>query len=351
MGQKRFLQILVVVMAVSLLSGLIWGIHHTIKRAIAAQTHTQILCLPSFSQPSLCYPAETQLSTQPTTAIATTPRDKWLVSSNKNQIDVWDLTTGQQVRSLQGHSQWVTALAISPNGNTLASGSLDGTINLWDLATGTLQATLFARHVTVLAFSPDGSTLASGNRLITATAPKIFHPLQLWDVGQGQLLANLTVEEPITAIAFSPDGQRLAAGTAATKVWDLPTQAYLYTVASGDLNTLTFSADGQLLLTGSDGIQGEDGIKMWDARTGKLARVLDSVAADFALSPDGSVLITTYGGNANFWQMQPFQFLGTLRGSTYSGLTAKFGLSGRAIAMGSSDGVKVWYSQPLQRNN
>jgi len=346
MGQKRFSQILGVTLVIALLLGVVWYIHSSIKTAIASQTNTPF-CLKVSPQVSRCYPSETVLSNQPTTAIATDGPGNLLVSSRKNVIDVWNLQTGQRVRSLEGHSQWITALAISPSGNTLASGSLDGTINFWNLRTGILQATLFARQVTALAFSPDGTTLASGSRLISSAAStKTFHPLQLWDVATGELLTNLSVEEPIAALAFSPDGKRLAAGSLQAHVWDVATQSRLYTVDPGDLNALIFSADGQLLLTGSDGVGGEDGIKMWDANTGKLVRVLDSFASHFALSSDGTTLITVYGGNANFWQMQPFGYLGTLRGSTYSGLLAEFGLSSTAIATGSSEGVKIWQSQP-----
>jgi WD40 repeat protein len=346
MGQKRFSQILGATVAIALLAGGVRWFHSTLKTAIASHTPPSLCLLKSG-----CFGAEHLLSPQPITAIATQDTGNLLVSSHKHQIDVWDWATGQQVRTLTGHSHWVTALAISPNGRTLASGSLDGTIHLWDLPSGTLRATLFARHVTTLAFSPDGSTLASGSRLISTVAPKTFHPLQLWNVATGELLTNLTLTEPIIAIAFSPDGQKLAAGSTRAWVWDLPTQSLWYKVESGDLNALIFSADGRLLLTGSDGVGGEDGIKMWDASTGKLIRVLDSVASDFALSPDGSILITVYGGNANFWRMQPFGFLGTLRGSTYSGLMATFGLNGTAIATGSSDGLRVWRVLPSPTNS
>ncbi|MDX2243106.1 MAG: WD40 repeat domain-containing protein [Leptolyngbyaceae cyanobacterium bins.302] len=348
MGQKRFSQIVGASIALSLLVGLVWKVHSSIKAAIAKQSN-DTLCFALSPEKSHCYGAEKILSTQPTTAIATDGKGELLVSSNRVAIDVWNLTTGQRLRSLNGHTQWVSTLAISPNGRTLASGSLDGTINLWDLETGELQATLFADQVTVLAFSPDGTTLASGSRLVKVAHTKVFHPIVLWDMATGRQLTTIAVKEPVTAIAFSPDGQRLAFGSTQANVWDLPTQRLSYTVNSGDLNALIFSADGRLLLTGSDGVRGEDGIKFWDADTGKLVRVLDSVAADFALSPDGERLITTYGGTANLWRISPFGYLGVLRGSTYSGLVARFGLNGEAIATGSSDGVKVWLPTSAQR--
>lgn len=350
MGQTRFSQILGTSVVVVLLAGLVWGVHSKIKQAIATQTKTTtVLCLPLTPQTQRCYPTETVLSTQATTAIATDATGSLMVSSNRAKIDVWNLATGKQVRSLHDHSQWVTALAISPDGKILASSSLDGTIKLWHLATGTLQVSLPAKHVTALAFSPDGRILASGSRLVGAVYPPRFYPLQLWDVNAGLLLKNLDPGQPITAIAFNPNGQQLAAGSASASVWDVPTQTRLYQVNSGDLNALIFSADGRLLLTGSDGVRGEDGIKMWATATGKQERVLDSVASDFALSPNGALLLTTYGGTTNIWRMQPFGYLGTLRGSIYSGMVAKFGLNGRAIATGSSDGVKVWRPEPSDR--
>lgn len=340
MGQKRFSQIVVASVALSLVAGLTWSIHSAIKAAIAAQSN-DTLCFTIPPERSRCYLSDERIGAQPVTALAT-DGNRIGVSSNKAMIEVWNLATGQRLRSLKGHTQWVTALAISPDGRTLASGSLDGTINIWNLQSGVLQATLFADDVTVLAFSPDGSTLASGSRLINTAQPQKFPPIQIWDMNTGRQLATIEAGEPVTAIAFSPDGQRLAFGSTKASVWDLPMQRLSYTVNSGELNALIFSADGRLLLTGSDGVQGEDGIKFWESSTGKLIRVLDSVAGDFALSPDGEVLLTTYGGTVNLWRMKPFGYLGTLRGSIYSAVVAEFGLGGRAIVTGSSDGVKVW---------
>lgn len=336
MRQNRFSQILGVSVALSLLVASIVVSYSLIKHAIARQT-PNFFCL-THSAPPLCYSNAAILSPEPTTALAIQPNGNLLASSKREAIELWDLSRRQRVRLLRGHTNWITTLAFSPDGKTLASGSLDGTIRLWNLA-GERVANFNAGSVTVLAFSPAGTTIASGSRLVTPD--RTARPIQLWNVATGQLATGLNAAEPTTALAFSPDGRRLATGTTTTRVWDLTAQTVIQQLDSGDLNALIFSRDGQLLLTGSDGVKGEDGIKLWD-RAGNLVRVLDSVAADFALSPNGEKLITTYGGTANFWRMQPFGYLGTLRGSTYSGLLAEFGLNGRAIVTGSSDGVKVW---------
>ena len=61
------------------------------------------------------------------------------------------------------------------------------------------------------------------------------------------------------------------------------------------------------------------------------------------------MVATTYGGTANLWRMKPFGFLGTLRGSPYSGLFAEFGFNGEVVVLGSSEGVKVWQTKSSKR--
>ncbi|WP_333026526.1 MULTISPECIES: WD40 domain-containing protein [unclassified Microcoleus] len=84
--------------------------------------------------------------------------------SADNIIKLWNLKTGQVIRTLTGHSDYVKSVAISPDGQILASGSGDNTIKLWNLKNGHTLFTLTGHSaINSVCFSPDGNTLVSGS--------------------------------------------------------------------------------------------------------------------------------------------------------------------------------------------
>ncbi|MGK7934229.1 MAG: WD40 repeat domain-containing protein, partial [Xenococcaceae cyanobacterium] len=112
-------------------------------------------------------------------------RDRPFLASGSHKIKLWDLQTGEPWLTLFGHKQWVYALAIAPDGQTLVSGSEDKTIRIWHLSQGDLLQTLTGHQaaVKVMALAPDGQTIVSGSDDRT---------IKLWDVKTGKLLRTLT---------------------------------------------------------------------------------------------------------------------------------------------------------------
>ncbi|GEM_PF-1519350 len=128
--------------------------------------------------------------------------------------------TGEEINTLEGHKDCVRAIAFSPNGQTLASGSQDNNIILWDWQNNRLIRTLkgHSNAVTSLAFSPDGLTLVSGSDDKT---------IKLWNVQTGLTMITLFGHESyVESVAFSPDGKNIVSGgyDKTVKVWQMPWQ-------------------------------------------------------------------------------------------------------------------------------
>ena len=131
-------------------------------------------------EPELQIPRNRVAHDKAVSSVAYSPDGKTLASgSSDNTIKLWDVKTGKEQATLEGHTDAVFSVAYSPDGKTLASGSVDKTIKLWDVATGKEQATLKGHTEAVIsvAYSPDGKTLASGSRDKT---------IKLWDVKTGK---------------------------------------------------------------------------------------------------------------------------------------------------------------------
>lgn len=235
---------------------------------------------------------------------------QYLVSGSRdNTIKIWNIKTSKEIQTLSGDLNWVVSLAISPDGQTFAS-SGSGYIKLWNLATGKLLQTFpwESHNTNFIAFSSDGKTLIGSKSL--------EDKIHVWDVKTGQLIHTLTGHsDDVTGIAIHPDGKTIVSGSYdnTIKVWNLATGKLLRTLTghSDSVLSVAISPDGQTLASGSD----DDTVKLWNFSTGELLRTLSTPRGVFsvAFSPDGQTLVSSSReGTIKVWNLHTGETIYTL---------------------------------------
>jgi WD40 repeat protein len=228
-------------------------------------------------------------------AVAFSPDGNLLASgSDDKTVKVWQISQSGRAYSLrytlQGHTSWINAVAFSPDGSLLASASHDGTIRLWDTRDGTLVRTITGHSgsVTCIAFSPDGQRIASGSEDRT---------VRIWQTSDGLAVHTLEGHNfAVRAVAFSPDGSRVASGSddRTMRIWD-PNSGTLISILSGPsghsapVTSVTFVTDGSgqmYVVSGSE----DTVLKVWRVSDGSLQRTMSGhtfAVRSVLLLPDG----------------------------------------------------------------
>lgn len=282
------------------------------------------------------------------TAIAFTPNGRLLITgSNDSTIRLWDISSELCVHMLTDHRAAISSLAVSPDGRILASSSWDQSLRLWNLETG-LQTHLLQsnqREVTELAIAPSGS---QPSPLLLVSASRDAR-LYLWNLTTGEWQGELIGHRhPIEAIAVSGPHPILASGDGAgtVNIWHLGTQERLRTLSKHEasVNAIAISAEQEAIATGSS----DTTVRLRQLNTGGALQTLtdhQSPVSAIAFSPDGQLLATgDYSGAVKLWRLDSGRCIQTLQQHTQPIVAIAFDALNHMLVSGSRDGtLHVWH--------
>jgi WD40 repeat protein len=284
-------------------------------------------------------------------ALAFSADGRLLATGAEGVLGLWDAKDGTSRVPAAGHEGAVWKVAFAPDGRTLATGSLDGSIGIWDAATGRLVRRFGSadrQRVWSIAFSPDGRALASYSH---------DGSVRLWDPSTGAEIRRIAGQDgPGGWVAFSPDGRTLAAGgeTGSLRLRDVVSdkERAVFSDPAGQLFFAGFSPDGKLLARLRWGM-GERSVilTLENLATGRPARKWALPEYGFvAFAPDGrTVAVVGHGMKSDKERLLYLQDV-TTGGERQvplppqrRGASVGFSPDGRTIAWGTVDGqVYLW---------
>ena len=246
-------------------------------------------------------------------------------------------TSGREREKLIDHNSEVTGISFSPDGLTLASGSLDGNIKIWDIESKKHQNLLIHNGgITSVNFSPNGKFLASTS---------LDESAHLWNLSEHQPQALITHEDEAWGIDFSSNNRTLASASkdGIIRFWDIHGQEIKSVKGHHEaISSLSFSPNGQILASASF----DKTVKLWSV-SGQNIKTLrghseEVLGIDF--SPDGRRLASASADRTiNLWDVSGKKTKKTLSGHTNSVASVSFAPDGQTLASASFDGtVRLW---------
>lgn len=276
-------------------------------------------------------------------AVAWSPNGQYIASGSwDHTVRVWNAKTRALILTY-AMGDIVDAVAWSPDSRYIASGSWDHTVQVWNVDTGTLVQTYrgHTQEVSSVAWSPNGQYIASGSW---------DHTMQVWDVRTGTQLFSFTYADFVDAVAWSPNGRYIAVGVrdSSTYVVDAQTEVPLpYAYTNPDdadiVNTVAWSPDSRYIAVG-----GRDGsVQIWDVMAGTLVsnyKEHTNEVRSVAWSPDGRYIASaSWDHTVRVWNVKTgFPFV-IYRGHSDNVDAVAWSPDGRYIASASwDDTVQVW---------
>lgn len=259
-------------------------------------------------------------------------------------VVITEITTKATQHKFQVNRGEVNCVLFSPDGNTVASGSENGNIHIWDINNGNLSLVLKGemRAVNKIAFSPDSSIIAGG--CVDGT-------IHLWETETGRPMKTLIGHKhKITAVSFSPDFRTIASGSTdgSLRIWNIAAGRELHVEHShvGELNGYDISGDGKTIAA----LTHDKVVGLWDTTTGINIKVFNtdtiSDVKNIAIHPLGSMIATTRWDNIFTWDVETEEMISSFERTEALVEQITFSPDGNTIATASVDGkIRLWNAQ------
>ncbi|MEH2194856.1 MAG: serine/threonine-protein kinase [Nostoc sp.] len=276
---------------------------------------------------------------------AISPDGKTLAASTLDgTIELWNLATAEKIRTIAGDTEQVYSIAFSKDGKVLASSHNDDIIKLWNPTTGE-QIRTFTQsgRLGLIAISPDRTILASD------ISNGRINNIKLWNLVTGEQINTLIGPSRsfTLSIAISPDGKIIASGVTdgSIKLWNLATGELIRTIAghSDQVKSIAISPDSKILASGSF----DNTIKLWNLETGGQIRNLighSNKVMSVVFSPDGETIASgALDGTIKLWSRATGEQMFTLAGDHLVVLGVAFSPDGKTlVSHGDETNIKIW---------
>jgi WD40 repeat protein/tRNA A-37 threonylcarbamoyl transferase component Bud32 len=268
--------------------------------------------------------------------VAFSPDGRYALSgAGDGTVRLWEVATGREVRQFSGHSGAVDDVAFSSDGRQALTASHDGTVRLWDVHTGKVIHVLIG-HTGVhrVVFSPDGRRALSGGGEGT---------MRLWDLDSGREVRRFT---GWCGVAFSPDGRRALSGEGSGHIglWDVETGAGVRQLLGhrAGVTSVVFLPGGRQALSCSH----DQTLRLWDLASGEEIRVFSGhtgAVQRVAITPDGRCAVSAGDKTVRVWDLQTGKEIHCFTGHTEGLIGVAVSPDGRYALSGSGDGtMRLW---------
>jgi len=274
--------------------------------------------------------------------VVVTPDGKHVISgSDDNTLRVWDIESGKEIQTLEVLTCSVDAVAVTPDGKHAILGSYDNTLRVWDIESREEIQTLegHTSWVSAIAVTPDGKNAISGSWDNT---------LRVWDIKSGKEIQTLKGHNNwVNAVALTPDGKHAISGSRdnTLKVWDIERGKEIQALKGHNnwVSSVAVTTDGKHAISGSC----DNTLRVWDIESGEEMQTLEghtSWVSSVAVTPDGKHAISgSYDKTLRVWDIENRKEMQTLEGHNDSVSSVAFMPDGKHAISGSFDKtLRVW---------